>query len=131
VKILIVEDNVDTADSFKMLLELAGHSVRAVYVAGDALPLVDEFVPDVAFVDLGLPDMPGYELARRLRADPRTRAVTLVALTGSGSEEDKDQARDAGFDHYLTKPVDLDVVTALLARVAALNPVDDASTLGD
>ena len=114
-RVLVVEDNPDAAESFAMLLDLEGHDVRVAHHGVQALRLLDDFTPHVAFLDIGLPEMTGYELAKRMRADPRLRGVVLVALTGYGGEEDKQQARAAGFDHHLTKPVEHGVVTALLA----------------
>jgi CheY-like chemotaxis protein len=119
VRILLVEDNPDAAESLRVLLELAGHDVR---VAGDglrALQVVDEFAPELAFVDVGLPGIDGYELATRLRAHASCRSTLLVALTGYGREEDKKRANDAGFDHHLTKPVDFDAIDRLLANASA------------
>jgi PAS domain S-box-containing protein len=117
VRVLVVEDNPDAAETFKMLLELAGHTVRVAACGRDALALLDDFEPTVMFVDLGLPEMSGFELAQRLRADPRTRHAVLVALTGYGREEDKQAARRAGFDHHMLKPVDANSVWSLLATL--------------
>jgi PAS domain S-box-containing protein len=117
-RILLVEDNPDTAESFALLLRLGGHEVR---VASDGLRALDEvegFSPDVAFLDVGLPGIDGYELAARLRAHRACADATLVALTGYGREEDKRRATDAGFDHHLTKPVDFDAVLALIDGAA-------------
>jgi CheY-like chemotaxis protein len=117
-RIMVVEDNPDTAESFGLLLQLSGHDVRVLPRAVDALRLLDEFVADVAFLDIGLPGMDGFELARRLRTDPRVQSMVLVALTGYGRDEDRDEARRAGFDHHMTKPVDIDQLLALLNTVA-------------
>jgi len=116
-RIMVVEDNPDTAESFGLLLRLSGHDVRVMPRAVDALRLLDEFVADVAFLDIGLPGMDGFELARRLRTDPRVQGMVLVALTGYGRDEDRDEARRAGFDHHMTKPVDIDQLLALLNAV--------------
>lgn len=118
-RILVVDDNVDAAESLSMLLALHGHEVRTAGDAPGALALVDGFVPDIAFLDIGLPGMSGHELATRLRADPRLGAAVLVALTGWGRDEDVQRSREAGFDHHLTKPVDVDAVLALVAERAA------------
>jgi PAS domain S-box-containing protein len=114
-RILVVEDNPDTRESLEVLLELDGHEVRAVASGVKTLRLLDDFRPDVAFIDLGLPDMDGYELARRLRADPRTTSALLVAVSGYGRDEDKVACRHAGFDGHLTKPVELAVFRDVLA----------------
>src|SRR5262249_25524469 len=107
-------DNPDAAESFKMLLELWGHEVRIAANGIDALRAVDEFDPVIAFVDLGLPGMSGFEVARRIRSNPRTRGIHLAALTGYGRDEDKEEARKAGFDRHFTKPVDVDAVWSLV-----------------
>lgn len=104
-RILIVDDNVDAADSLAMLLELDGHSVSTVYSAVEALDAAARLKPDILFLDIGLPVMDGYEVARRLRSQPETSALRLVAVTGYGQTEDQDRALGAGFDHHLTKPV--------------------------
>lgn len=118
-RILVVDDNPDAAESLRVLLELGGHDVR---VAGDglrALDIVEGFAPDLAFVDVGLPGIDGYELATRLRAHAQARSSVLVALTGYGRDEDKLRAMEAGFDHHLTKPADFDAIDRLLANVSA------------
>ena len=110
-RILIVDDNRDAADSLGLLLGLDGHDVRVAYAGRQALEIIQEpFRPEVAILDLGLPDLSGYDLARLLRQDPNMQRVTLVALTGWGQEEHKQRAREAGFDHHLTKPVSLDAL---------------------
>jgi CheY-like chemotaxis protein len=118
-RVLVVEDNRDTAETFALLLALDGHDVRVARHGVDALRQLDHFEPDVAFIDLGLPEMIGFELAHRLRADPRTQGIPLIAVTGYGRDEDKEQALAAGFTRHLTKPVSHDVVAALLAALAA------------
>jgi CheY-like chemotaxis protein len=118
-RILLVEDNPDAAESVTMLLELGGHEVRAANEAREALRIVDDFTPDIAFVDVGLPGIDGYELATRLRAHHSCYQGVLVALTGYGRDEDKRRASEAGFDHHLTKPVDFDAVDRVLAYVSA------------
>jgi CheY-like chemotaxis protein len=118
-RIMVVEDNPDSAESFGTLLRLSGHDVRVLSRGVDSLRLLDDFVADVAFLDIGLPGMDGLELARRLRSDPRTDGMVLVALTGYGSDGDRDQTRRAGFDHHLTKPVDVESLEALLGTVTA------------
>jgi signal transduction histidine kinase/CheY-like chemotaxis protein len=115
-RILIVDDNRDAADSLGLLLGLDGHDVRVAYAGRQALEIVQEaFKPEMAILDLGLPDLSGYDLARLLRQDPSMQRITLVALTGWGQEEHKQRAREAGFDHHLTKPVDLDRLAAVIA----------------
>jgi PAS domain S-box-containing protein len=113
-RILLVEDNRDAAESLAMLLELHGHRVRTVGDAHAALEAASAEQPDVALVDIGLPGMDGYELARRLRAREDQPVPVLVALTGYGLERDKERAAAAGFDAHLVKPVDLDELRRLL-----------------
>ncbi len=122
VRILIVEDNPDAAESFRMLLELDGHEVRVAETGLAAVAAIEMFVPEVAFVDLGLPGIDGFEVARRLRGDPRTRSALLIAVSGYGREEDKAEARRAGFDHHLTKPVDPALIASLVATRAPGTP---------
>jgi PAS domain S-box-containing protein len=117
-RILLVEDNPDAAESMRILLELGGHEVRCTDDGLRALALVDDFSPDIAFIDVGLPGIDGYELATRLRAHASCRSAVLVALTGYGRDEDKRRATEAGFDHHLTKPVDFDTIDRLLANVS-------------
>jgi CheY-like chemotaxis protein len=119
-KILIVEDNADAADTLRQLLELAGHRVRVAQdgVAGLEALLADP--PEIALVDVGLPRMDGYELARRVRASMTGRQPPLlVAVTGYGLAEDRNRALAAGFDEHLTKPVDAAALAGVLAKRAA------------
>jgi PAS domain S-box-containing protein len=117
-QVMVVEDNVDAAESFSLLLELQGHGVRAAHTGRAALDLATTFVPDVAFIDIGLPGLDGYEVARRFRAMPAFQATVLVALSGYGRDEDKCRAQDAGFDHHLTKPVEPSTIDRLLNDIA-------------
>jgi CheY-like chemotaxis protein len=113
----VVDDNVDGADSLAVLLRLSGHAVRVCHDGPAALALADEFVPDLVLLDIGLPGMDGYEVARRLRARPGLDRVLLVALTGYGQEEDVRRSRQAGFDHHLVKPADPTTLAALFAAL--------------
>jgi two-component system, OmpR family, response regulator len=118
-RILVVDDNVDAAESIAMLLSLDGHDVRSVHDAQRALDLAAEFGPDLVLLDIGLPGMDGYEVARRLRLRQDVTNVRLVAVTGYGQQEDRDRARDAGFDQHLVKPVEPDALNAVLGSVQA------------
>jgi PAS domain S-box-containing protein len=118
-KILIADDNQDAANALAMLLRLAGHEVCTAYGGQAALALASTFLPEIALLDIGMPDLDGYEVARQLRETEWGGAVRLIALTGWGQEEDKRRAHAAGFDHHLTKPVDPHRLDALLARTAA------------
>jgi signal transduction histidine kinase/ActR/RegA family two-component response regulator len=114
-RIFIVDDNVDAAASLAALLELDGHRTQAAFTSADALTMVDSFAPHIVLLDIGLPNMDGYEVARRLRKSARGDRMTLIALTGYGQQEDRDRAVDAGFDAHLVKPVDFAALEKLLA----------------
>jgi two-component system, sensor histidine kinase len=118
-RVLIVEDNGDAAETFQMVLSLDGHETQVAADAAGALTLIERFEPDIAFIDLGLPDMDGLQLARRLRANPRMKRTVLTAVTGYGRDEDKARARAAGFDHHLTKPVQRQQILDLIAGLQA------------
>jgi CheY-like chemotaxis protein len=118
-RILVVDDNVDAAESIAMLLSLDGHEVRSVHDGRRALDLAAEFLPDLVLLDIGLPGMDGYEVARRLRMRQEIARMRLVAVTGYGQQEDRDRARDAGFDQHLVKPVEPDALNAVLGSVQA------------
>jgi len=113
-RILVVDDNRDAAEATKVLLELGGHEVKTVGDGSDALASAPVFAPDVVLLDIGLPLMDGYQVARRLREVAETRASCLIALTGYGQPADRERARVAGFDHHLTKPADPDALLALV-----------------
>ncbi len=115
-RVLIVDDNEDAAVSLEMLLSRAGHEVRCTFDSRGALEAATGFGPEVILLDIGLPDLDGYETCRRLRADPGARDALLVAVTGWGQEEDRRRALDAGFDEHMTKPVDPAALRELLAR---------------
>jgi len=114
-RILLADDNVDFAQSLAAVLSSHGHDVRVAHDGAEALAMAARFHPDVAFLDIGMPKVHGYEVARRLREQPETADCMLVAVTGWGQEDDKRRARDAGFDRHLTKPVDPSVIEAILA----------------
>lgn len=115
-RVLVVDDNVDGAESLAMLLEMYGHEAATAHDGLAALETASSFRPDVAFLDIGLPGIDGYELARRLRGQPAQAKLVLVALTGWGSEEDKRKSEEAGFDFHLTKPVEASAIAKVLAR---------------
>lgn len=117
-RILVVDDNADAADSLGMLLEVRGDRVRIAYDGLEALAAEAEFRPEVVLLDIGMPKLSGYDVARRIRA-ARGDAVLIVAITGWGQEEDRQRAREAGFDHHFTKPVDFEVLLELIDRSAA------------
>src|SRR5262249_33231832 len=105
-RILVVDDNRDAAESLGLLLETMGHEVRVAHGGEEGLLAVREFAPAVVLLDIGMPDMDGYEGARRIRDEGGSGRTLLVAVTGWGQDEDRRRAREAGFDHHLTKPVD-------------------------
>jgi CheY-like chemotaxis protein len=112
--VLIADDNTDFADSLASLLRLHGHRVRIVHDGIAAVHAVTEQVPDAAFIDIGMPRLNGYEVARRLRSRRETEAVPLVAITGWGQEADRQRVREAGYDQHWVKPVDVQRVLQLL-----------------
>lgn len=114
-RILVVDDNLDAAQSLAMLLELDGHETAMAHDGERALLLAREFDPHVILLDIGLPLMNGYEVARRVREQPWGHAIRLIAVTGWGQEQDRQQSLAAGFDHHLTKPLDPARLASLLA----------------
>jgi CheY-like chemotaxis protein len=116
-RILIVDDNADAANSLAQVLALDGHVTEPVYSAQEALSRASSFAPEVVLLDLGLPEMDGYEVARRLRERPEFAAVRIIALTGYGQSENVRRSWQAGFDDHLTKPVDLAALERVLAEL--------------
>ena len=117
-RVLVVDDNEDAARSLSMLLEMNGHQVRTCHDGQSALDTAEEFGPEVVLLDIGLPGMDGYEVARRLRERPAAQPL-LVALSGYGQAEDQRRSREAGFDHHLVKPAEPEALTALFASLPA------------
>ena len=118
-RIMIVDDNVDAAESLAVLLEAQGHQVRVQSHPVQALATAREMLLDVFILDIGLPEMDGYELARRLRADPATGAALFIALTGYGQAHDRILSKSSGFEHHFVKPMDTDKLGQVLATVPA------------
>jgi two-component system CheB/CheR fusion protein len=119
-RVLLIEDNVDAAESLLLLLGLWGHEVAVASSGAEGVDMAVARPPDVVLCDIGLPGkMDGYEVARALRAHPATSSARIIAMSGYGTAEDQRQAFDAGFDRHLTKPVDPDVLHALLAPPVA------------
>jgi PAS domain S-box-containing protein len=116
-RILVVDDNRDAANSLAMLLKLMGHEVATAHDGLQALETIQTFQPHVALLDLGMPKLNGYDAARRIRELWNKDRIVLIALTGWGQEEDRRRTREAGFDHHLVKPVDVEALQQLLARV--------------
>ena len=114
----MVDDNEDAANSLAMLLEVMGHETRVAYDGLAAVEAAMEFRPQLMLLDIGLPKLDGYGVARRIREAPWGKGVTLAAVTGWGQETDRDRAEDAGFDRHLTKPVNLETLKDLLENLA-------------
>jgi CheY-like chemotaxis protein len=114
--VLIVEDHADTRESLRLLLQAAGYEVHEASDGASGVECVLRVRPDIALIDIGLPTIDGYEVARRVRANPNGQAVRLVALSGYAEEKDRQRSAAAGFDLHLTKPVD---GTRLIEIVAA------------
>jgi CheY-like chemotaxis protein len=113
-RILVVDDNIDAADSVALLLTIDGFEARSVHSAMAALDKVDSYEPDVILLDIGLPVMDGFEVAKRLRARIPAEKMRIVALSGYGQQAARDRAAQAGFDHYLVKPVEPTVLSDFL-----------------
>jgi CheY-like chemotaxis protein len=113
-RVLIVDDSPDVADSLALLLKTFGADVRVAHSGAEGLATCADFTPELVFLDIGMPVMDGFETARRLRALPKARKATLVALTGRGEQETRRRVAEAGFDQHVTKPADLHEIQALL-----------------
>lgn len=127
-RVLVVDDNVDSAQSMSLLLQLEGHTVACAHDGIEALQMAEQFQPQVVLLDLGLPRMNGYDVARKLREAPADGAQSssprplLVAISGYGREQDRAAAQQAGFDFHLTKPADPDAVMRLMQEHGPRQP---------
>lgn len=119
-RILIVDDNIDAARGLSRLLRITGHEVEAVHTGPEGIEMARSSRPEVILLDIGLPGMDGYEVARRLRREPGFTATTIIAISGYGQDEDRRRSREAGFDHHLVKPIEPPALMALLADEARL-----------
>jgi CheY-like chemotaxis protein len=117
-QVLVVDDNTDAAESLGVLLDIEGHAAYIAHTGAEALQLAQSRPLDVVFLDIGLPDMTGYEVARQMRLLPGMQKTLLVALTGWGTQDDRQRTREAGFDRHLTKPAELPAVEELLRAAA-------------
>jgi CheY-like chemotaxis protein len=117
-KLLVVDDNTDAALTLGMLLDACGHEVMVEHSSSNALARARRDRPDACLLDIGLPEMDGNELARRLRSQSETAHSVLIAVTGYGQEQDRQQAFESGFRHHFVKPVDMDKLAAVLAEIA-------------
>ncbi|MEO6027626.1 MAG: ATP-binding protein [Candidatus Binatia bacterium] len=116
-RILVIDDNHDAAESLSLLLESSGNELRTAFDGLEGLLAAETFKPDAILLDIGLPKMNGYEVARRIRKEPWGKDILLIALTGWGQKEDREQSRSAGFNNHLIKPVDLGALTRILATL--------------
>ncbi len=121
-RILVVDDNRDSAASLALLLELTGNEVRTAHDGLEAVAAAAEQRPDVVLMDIGMPVLNGYDAARRIHAEPWSEGMVLVAVTGWGQEEDRRRTTEAGFDGHLVKPVDYTAFLKLLAALPARAP---------
>ena len=115
-RILVVEDNRDSADSLRLLLELSGHEVAVAYSGHDGVRAAEQYQPDVVLCDIGLPGLDGYGVARKLRDNPATATARLIAVTAYGHDEDRRRSHEAGFDLHVVKPVEPAALGKLLAE---------------
>ncbi len=128
-RVLIADDNRDAAESLGLLLEMEGHEVTIVHDGHEAIAAFEKMLPDAALLDIGMPGLNGYEIARFIRRSPHGRDVLLIAVTGWGQDNDKAQAVQAGFNHHFTKPVEPDALAHLLgAAPGGTGSVQDGST---
>jgi PAS domain S-box-containing protein len=117
-RVLVVDDSVDTAQTLATLLKMSGHDIRTAHTGPTALEVAIDFRPNVVLLDIGLPGLNGYEVAKRLRQQPVLHGIVLVAMTGYGQETDRQRSQEARFDHHLVKPADFGKVQEILATVA-------------
>jgi CheY-like chemotaxis protein len=127
-RVLLVDDQPDIVESLALILRGSGYSVHTAEDGVWALQVAETLRPDVMVVDLGMPRMDGFQLARRVRQQPWGNRTILIAVTGWGQAEDRRRARDAGFDHHLVKPVDPDAVIRLMEAWSTTSANLDAST---
>jgi CheY-like chemotaxis protein len=116
-RILLADDNRDALDSLATLLQCDGHEVHTAADGAEAFAVAEECRPNVVLLDIGMPKLDGYEVARRIRAEPWGKATVLIALTGWGQDEDRRRSREVGFDSHLVKPLDPDALSKLLSRL--------------
>lgn len=117
-RILVIDDNIDAAESLAMLLEITGHISRTANDGLTGLKVAEEFIPQIILLDIGLPDINGYEVAERIRQQPWGKDLCLIATTGWGQDKDKDLAKSAGFNEHLTKPIDFQQLNSLLQEIS-------------
>jgi CheY-like chemotaxis protein/anti-sigma regulatory factor (Ser/Thr protein kinase) len=128
-RVLIADDNRDAADSLAMLLRMDGHDVAVVHDGRQAVATIDSFRPEIAVLDIGMPELNGYDVAREVRQGPLGKSITLIALTGWGQASDKARAAAAGFDHHFTKPLEPDSLAQMLRSDRTFDRVPFVDTL--
>jgi CheY-like chemotaxis protein len=119
-RVLVVDDNVDTVTTLALLVNECGHDARTAYDGSSVLEAALDYRPHVVLLDIGLPGLNGFEVAKQLRQQPALQNVVLVAMTGYGREGDRQRSQEAGFDHHLVKPGDFGKVLQILASVSEL-----------
>lgn len=129
-RVLVVDDNADSAESLAELVNLWDYETQIATNGPSALKAAESYRPDAVLLDIGMPGLDGYEVARQLRRQPGLAHIRLVAMTGYGREEDREQAREAGFDHHLTKPVNPDELERLLVTLFSGEPGEKESRTG-
>jgi CheY-like chemotaxis protein len=117
-RVLVIEDNVDAADSLRDYLELGGHEVLVAYTGPEGVEAAARFLPNIVVCDIGLPGMSGWEVARAIRSGASGPPPRLIAITGYGTDEDRRRSTEAGFEVHLTKPIDVSVLDSLLGPLA-------------
>jgi CheY-like chemotaxis protein len=122
-RVLIVDDNFDSASTLALFLEISGHQVRVAHDGREAIVAADEFRPDVVLMDIGLPGLNGHEAGRAIRSQPWAAQLVLIAISGWGQDVDKQRSREAGFHHHLVKPVDHGMLVQLLSQASAMRDI--------
>jgi CheY-like chemotaxis protein len=117
-RVLVVDDNVDTVTTLALLVKESGHDVRTAYDGSEVLEAALDYRPNVVLLDIGLPGLNGFEVAKRIRQQPTLKNIVLVAMTGYGQVSDRKRSQEAGFDHHLVKPGDFGKLLELLATVS-------------
>jgi CheY-like chemotaxis protein len=124
-RVLVVDDNVDAATALEMLLQASGHLVRVAHTGPTGLQAALDFRPDVVLLDIGLPELDGWKVAKRIRQEPHLHDIVLVAMTGYGLNTDQRRSQKAGFDHHLVKPVDFGELRHILAAASEMPNADN------
>jgi CheY-like chemotaxis protein len=121
-RVLVVDDNVDAAESAAMLLRIWGHEAQTVHDGLTAIDAVRTYQPEIVLLDIGLPGMSGYEIVRKLRAQPQFKTLVVAAMTGYGQDADRQRSKEAGFDFHLTKPLDPNILETFVTSPESFSP---------